>query len=174
MSIDLLTHSLSSTLCTAAMHIGSHSIHYTAMRQASKQTNTEHNKTRLDSTRFDVSLLFGVLRENAVYSGEECVVYVLCCASFFFPTVFSTTSHSTPYRRATASACIHSFVVWVYVCYSLYLFSLLLIRFACMGDSLDIILFLVVLCIDYAPSFCLCLLMWSFHWYSHTMGFSAA
>lgn len=94
MSID--SHTLSSTLCTAAMHIESHSIHYTAMKQAGKQAGKQtQNTTKLDSTRFDVNLLFDVLRENAVYSGEECVACTMRL-SFFPPFFFlSTTSHST-------------------------------------------------------------------------------
>lgn len=149
------------------MHIGSHSIHYTAIKQASKQTQ---NTTKLDSTRFDVDLLFGVLRENAVKWRRVCDVYYAMRLSFF-PTVFSTTSHSTQYRRATASACIFADVrvcMCVTVCVHLVRCSL---ASSVWVTPPYIILFLVVLYI--LCSLCLAF-MWSLHsnGISHRMGFS--
>lgn len=111
MSIDSLT--LSSTLCTAAMHIGSHSIHYTAMKQASKQTNTEHNKTRLHSVwcGFVVRCF---TRECSINARSVCCILCYMLLSFFPPfSLLHHTQHSidAPQRPLVfAVVCVLQFV----------------------------------------------------------------
>lgn len=111
MSIDSLT--LSSTLCTAAMHIGSHSIHYTAMKQASKQTNTEHNKTRLHSVRCGF-VVWCFTRECSINARSVCCILCYMLLSFFPPfSLLHHTQHSidAPQRPLVfAVVCVLQFV----------------------------------------------------------------